>query len=207
MGAMHLMMEERPPLDDATLAQLFTEARTFSTWLDRPVDDVTLRRIYDLARLGPTAANSQPMRIVFVRTPEGKARLMPHLDAGNVPKVEGAPVTAIVAFDTSFYAHLGRLYPPWKDAAESIGRRPSEARERMALMNTSLQAGYFILAARSLGLDCGPMGGFNASTLDQTFFPQGRWRSVLLVNLGYGDRAALKPRNPRFEFDEVCVLQ
>lgn len=195
------------PLDDATLAQLFTEARTFSSWRDRPVDDATLRRLYELCRMGPTAANSQPLRLVFVRTPEGKARLVPHLDAGNVPKVLGAPVTAIVAYDVTFYEHLGRLYPPWKDAAESIARRPSEARERMALLNTSLQAGYLILAARSLGLDCGPMGGFNAGGIDQTFFPDGRWRSMLLVNLGHGDRTALKERNPRFEFEEACTLQ
>jgi 3-hydroxypropanoate dehydrogenase len=207
MGALHPMTEPNAMLDEASLAQLFNDARTFASWLDRRVDDATLKRLFELARMGPTAANSQPMRIVFVRTPDGKARLTPHLDAGNVPKALGAPVTAIVAYEATFYEHLGRLYPPWKDAVESIARRSPEARERMALMNTSLQAGYFILAARSLGLDCGPMGGFNATSLDQTFFPDGRWRSVLLVNLGYGDRTALKPRNPRFEFEEACMMQ
>ena len=193
-------------LDDAAWSLLFMEARTFGAWLDRAVDDAVLRRLYELARLGPTGANSQPMRLVFVRSPAGKERLRPTLDAGIVEKALTAPVSAIVAYDSRFFDKLPKLAPHLPDMGKRIEAMDPEMRQRMAVLSCTLQCGYLIVAARGLGLDCGPMRGFDAARVDAEFFPDGRCKSVLLVNLGYGDRAKLHPRAPRLEFDETCLI-
>ena len=161
-----------------------------------------LRRVYDLAKLGPTSANCCPMRVVFVQSPAAKERLKPCLNEGNVEKTMKAPVTAIIAYDTRFYDLLPRLYPA-RDMRTGFANNP-ELAETTAFRNSSLQGGYFIIAARSLGLDCGPMSGFDNAKVDSEFFPDGQWKSNFLVNLGYGDHSKLNPRNPRLAFDEVC---
>jgi 3-hydroxypropanoate dehydrogenase len=192
------------PVSDEALAQIYREARTHSAWLDRPVDDATLRALYDLAKMPPTSANCSPMRIVFVKSPEAKERLRPALSAGNLEKTMTAPVTAIVAYDTRFYDELPRLFPHVD--ARAWFTQNAELAQITALRNGSLQGGYLILAARSLGLDCGPMSGFDNATVDREFFPDGRWRSNFLLNLGYGDPDRLRPRNPRLEFEEACKI-
>ena len=191
-------------LDDASLDQLFGDARTHSHWLPQPVPDALLRRLYALLRFGPTAANGCPARFAFVRSPEARARLRPCLSAGNVEQTMSAPVTVIVAMDMAFHEALPRLYPH-ADARSWFAGKPA-AIEETAFRNASLQAGYLILAARALGLDCGPMSGFDRAAVDAEFFAGSSWRSNLLVNLGYGDRARLHPRNPRLDFDEACRL-
>jgi 3-hydroxypropanoate dehydrogenase len=188
------------------LALLFTDARTHSVWLERPVDDATLRRLYDLLRLGPTGGNTQPLRVVFVRSSEAKERLRPVLAPANVSKAMSAPVTAIVAYDSQYFELMPKLFPARPEMRELQMNMPPERRTHLAIINSTLQAGYLILAARALGLDCGPMGGFDTAKTDAEFFPDGRWRSTLLVNLGYGDRAKLFPRNPRLDFDEACRI-
>jgi 3-hydroxypropanoate dehydrogenase len=193
-------------LDDATWNQLFLAARTHQGWIDRPVDDAVLRRLYEISRMAPTALNGQPMRLVFVRSREAKARLRPALGAGNAGKTMTAPVTAIVAYDSEFHTKLARLAPDVPDAVKGVAGMEPEARRQMAQMSATLQAGYLILAARGLGLDCGPMSGFDAAKLDEEFFPDGKWKSFLLVNLGQGDPAKLNPRAPRLEFDEACQI-
>jgi 3-hydroxypropanoate dehydrogenase len=194
-------------LESPALDQLFLAARTHNVWLDRPVADDTLRRIYELARMGPTAANTSPLRMVFVRTHEGKEKLRPALSAGNVDKTMAAPVTAIVAYDSEFYRHMGRLFPvPGRDMKATFEAMPVEQRTQSALMNGSLQGGYVILAARALGLDCGPMGGFDKAKVDALFLTGTTWKSNFLVNLGYGDASKLFPRNPRFDFEEATQL-
>lgn len=190
-------------LDDTALAQLFTEARTHAAWTDRPVPDDLLRRLYDLARWAPTSMNTCPMRLVFVRTPEGKARLREALAPGNVEKTMAAPATAIVAHDAAFYEELPTLFPHNPNARETMAGN-AELAEVTAFRNGTLQGGYLILAARALGLDCGPMSGFDNAKLDALFFEGTPWRSNFLVNLGYGDREKLKPRKPRLDFDTAC---
>lgn len=186
------------------LDQLFLQARTHNVWLDRPVGDDVLRRLYELARMGPTMANSGPMRLVFVRTAEGKERLKPCLSPGNVDKTMAAPVTAIVAYDVAFHEHMDRLFPvPGRDMKGHFGGMPETVREPLAMMNGSLQGGYLMLAARALGLDCGPMGGFDKAKVNEAFLAGTSWRANFLCNLGYGDPTKLHPRNPRFEVDEV----
>lgn len=187
---------------DATLDLLFREARTHAAWSDQPVADATLRQLYDLTKMAPTAFNSQPLRVVFVASAEGKARLKPALAAGNVDKTMAAPVTAILAHDVDFPAFLPRLAPHMDAGAWQA--RPEAARAAVAGQNGWLQAGYFILAARSLGLDCGPMGGFDAEMVDAAFFAGSGWRSHLLCNLGQGDPSRLRPRAARLTFDEAC---
>jgi 3-hydroxypropanoate dehydrogenase len=195
------------PLNDQALDQIFRQARTHSTWLATPVEDDLLRQLYDLAKWGPTSANTSPMRLVFVKSKEAKERLKPALFAGNVDKTMTAPVTVIVAEDGRFYEHLPRLFPQAPQMASMFaGPGKEEFARTNALRNSSLQGGYLILAARSLGLDAGPMSGFDSATLDATFFPDGRYRSNFLLNLGYGDRSKLHPRNPRFSFDEACRI-
>src|SRR5690349_21205917 len=154
------MANPRPSLDDASLNALFNEARSHNAWLDRPVEDAVLKRLYELARMGPTAANAQPLRLVFVKSQAAKERLKPALSAGNVDKTMNAPVTAIVAYDTEFYEQMPKLFPA-RDMKPMFLGMPAEAREKSAYMNSSLQGAYLILAARGLGLDCGPMAGFN----------------------------------------------
>jgi 3-hydroxypropanoate dehydrogenase len=194
-------------LDDASLALLFFDARTHRRWLDRPVDALLLRRIYDLARWPPTSANSEPMRIVFVTSAGAKERLRPALDAGNVEQTMSAPVTAVVAYDPQFFDKMSRLVPARPDMGERFAAAPEAVRERLAFQGGTLQGGYLILAARALGLDCGPMGGFDRAKVDAAFFPDGRWKSNFLLNLGYGDPAALRPRAPRLDFDEACRIE
>lgn len=191
-------------LDDTAQDLLFRKARTHSHWQARPVEEALLRQAYDLAKMAPTSANCSPLRIVFVRSAEAKARLSPALSAGNRDKTMKAPVTAILAQDLAFYEKLPRLFRqadarPWfAGNAQKI--------EETAFRNSSLQAAYFILACRSLGLDCGPMSGFDNKKLDAAFFPDGVWKSNFLCNLGYGDASLLHPRNERLDFDEACHL-
>jgi 3-hydroxypropanoate dehydrogenase len=188
---------------DEGLDLLFREARTHSAWLNKPVDDALLRRVYDLAKLGPTSANMCPMRVVFVKSPEAKEKLKPALDPGNVAKTMIAPVTAIIGMDVHFYEMLPRLFPH-ANAKAWFDTLPEQVLEYTALRNSSLQGAYFLLAARSQGLDCGPMSGFNNAKVDDAFFAGTTIKSNFLCNLGYGDASKLHPRNPRLEFDEAC---
>jgi len=191
-------------IDQAAVAQLFTEARTHNVWQDKHVDDALLQQIYEAMKFGPTAANSSPARIVFVKSAAEKARLLECVSAGNLEKTRSAPVTAIIAFDNHFHDQLPKLFPHADARAWYAGNTEKIARD--ALMNSSLQGGYFILAARALGLDCGPMGGFDAAKVNAAFFPDGKWSVNFLVNLGYGDAAQLHPRGPRLSFDEACRI-
>jgi 3-hydroxypropanoate dehydrogenase len=185
-----------------SLDRLFRHARTHSAWRPEPVSVELLREIYELARLGPTSANGSPARFVFLTTPEAKERLLPALMPGNVEKTRSAPVTVIVAWDTEFYDHLPRLFPHADFRGIFVGN-PALV-EETGLRNSSLQAAYFILAARGLGLDCGPMSGFDPAKVNAEFFPDGKWKVNLLCNLGYGDPSKLFPRSPRLEFEQAC---
>jgi len=192
------------PISSETLGQVFHQARTHSAWLDKPVSDHHLRELYDLMKWGPTSANASPARILFLRTPEAKQRLKPALSPTNVDKTMQAPVTAILAYDLTFYEHLPKLFPNNPAAREWFANSP-ELAQITAFRNGSLQGGYFILAARALGLDCGPMSGFDNAKVDQEFFPS-NVKSNFLCNLGYGDPSKLFPRNPRLSFEEACEL-
>ena len=195
------------PLDDAALDVIFREARTFSAWLHRPVEDDLLRRVYDLAKLGPTSANTCPMRVVFVKSTEAKERLKPALMAGNVDKTMAAPVCAIVANDTRFHEYIPTLFPPNPGFAQMFTTPGREEFTRTHILrNGSLQGAYLILAARALGLDTGPMSGFDNAKVDAEFFPDGRFQSNFLVNLGYGDPSKLHPRLTRLGFEEACKI-
>jgi 3-hydroxypropanoate dehydrogenase len=185
-----------------TLNQLFRQARTHSAWLPKRVTAEVLREVYELARWGPTSANCTPARFIFLESATAKARLVPALAPGNVEKTKAAPVTVIVAWDTEFYEKLPRLFPQADMRSYFVGKQPLI--DETALRNGSLQGGYFILAARAVGLDCGPMSGFDAAKVNAEFFPDGKWKANFLCNLGYGDRSKLFPRNPRLEFDEAC---
>jgi 3-hydroxypropanoate dehydrogenase len=195
-----------PTLDDAALRQLFLDARTHIAWQSRPVEDALLHQVYDLMRMAPTASNMCPMRVVFVKSPEAKERLRPTLAAGNVDKTMAAPVTAIVAFDVDFHEQAPKLFPA-RDLKTSFGGMPVEGREKMARMNGTLQGAYLILAARALGLDCGPMAGFDNAKVDAAFFEGTSWRSNFLLNLGYGDEGKLFPRNPRLDFSDAARIE
>jgi 3-hydroxypropanoate dehydrogenase len=188
-------------ISDNALDQLFREARTHSAWLPKPVPIELLRRAYELARMGPTSANSSPARFLFLVTPDAKARLKPALAPGNVEKTMAAPVTAIVAWDTEFHEKLPVLFPQADMRSYFVGNRPLI--DETAFRNSSLQAAYFIVAARAQGLDCGPMSGFDGSKVNAEFFPDGKWKVNLLCNLGYGDGKKLFPRNPRLDFEEA----
>jgi len=188
-------------LSNPALDLIFRAARTHNAWLPAPVPIERLREIYDLARMGPTSANSSPARFVFLTTPEAKARLRPALAPLNVEKTMAAPVTALIAWDTEFYENLPRLFPQ-KDMRSYFAGNPKLI-EETAFRNGSLQGAYFMLAARSLGLDCGPMSGFDAEKVNAEFFPDGKWKINFLCNLGYGDKSRLFPRNPRLEFGEA----
>jgi 3-hydroxypropanoate dehydrogenase len=198
------MPDASAALDAAALDQLFLEARTYNSFRPEPIDPAQLRCAYELARMAPTSANAQPMRLVFLVSPEAKAKLEPALSAGNRAKTMAAPATAIVAYDRHFYDELPRLFHD--PAARSWFAGKSEHAERTAFRNGSLQGAYFILAARALGLDCGPMSGFDNAKVDAAFFPDGRWRSNFLINLGHGEPAGLFARNPRLGFDEACRI-
>lgn len=194
-------------IDDRALDALFRTARTANGFLATAVSDAQLRALVDLAKMGPTTANSLPARFVFLRTPEAKERLRPALSAGNLEKTMNAPVVAIVAYDTEFHEHLPRLFAHNQSAKSWYdGEAKRSARETAAFRNGSLQGGYFILAARAVGLDCGPMSGFDNAKVDAEFFPGGRVRSNFLCNLGVADHSKTFPRGPRFEFDEICQV-
>ncbi len=199
------MLSDPTVLDDRALAQLFREARTQNRWQDRPVPDAKLREVYDLLKFAPTSANASPARFVFVRTEEGKAKLKQALSPGNVEKTMTAPVTAIVAYDTAFYDKLPFLFPH-ADARSWFAGNAAFA-EQTAFRNGSLQGAYLILAARAVGLDAGPMSGFDAAKLDELFFAGTSLKSNFLVNLGYGDPEGLFPRSPRLSFDEAARLE
>jgi 3-hydroxypropanoate dehydrogenase len=190
-------------MSDDGLNLIFRDARTQNGWLDQPVDDALLKQVYDLARMGPTSANMCPMRIVFVRSKEAKEKLKPALDAGNVAKTMAAPVTAIIGMDAHFYEKLPKLFPH-VDAKAWFKDLPENVLEYIALRNSSLQGAYFMLAARALGLDCGPMSGFNNAKVDEAFFAGTTVKSNFLCSLGRGDTAKLYPRSPRLSFDEAC---
>jgi 3-hydroxypropanoate dehydrogenase len=188
-------------LESKALETLFHAARTPNGFLSMPVDSATLEAIVEATKMAPTAMNALPLRVVFVQSQSGKERLIPALAPGNVPKVESAPVTAILARDTEFHEHLPALFPHAPPAYFDSARENAES---MSTQNATLQAGYLILAARAHGLDAGPMGGFDAQAVDREFFPGGRFKTILLVNLGYGDESKLFPRNPRLEFKEIA---
>ncbi len=191
-------------LPDTALDQLFRTARTYRAWRDLPVSDATLRAVYELMKWGPTTSNSSPARIVFVRTLTAKERLKPALDAGNVAHTMAAPVTVILAYDLEFYKRMDVLSPK-TDVGRTFVGRPQFVQET-ALRNGSLQGAYLMLAARALGLDCGPMSGFDNAKVDEAFFPGGVVKSNFLCNLGYGDAEKLRPRAPRLAFDEACRI-
>ena len=183
---------------------ILEDARTHTIWHERPVTDGLLRRVYDVARLGPTSTNCCPMRVVFVTSATAKARLKPCLNEGNVEKTMTAPATAIIAYDTEFYELLPALFPH-RDLRPGFAANAELARTT-AFRNGSLQGAYLMIAARALGLDCGPMSGFDNAKVDAEFFPDGRWKSNFLCNLGYGDPTKLRPRNPRPSFEEACRI-
>ncbi|HEV3036893.1 MAG TPA: malonic semialdehyde reductase [Candidatus Angelobacter sp.] len=189
-------------IQEDALDQLFRQARTFQAWQPEPVPLELLCQVYELARLGPTSANSCPARFVFLTTKEAKERLRPALAAGNVEKTMSAPVTAIIAWDTEFYEKLPRLSPQADFRSFFAGNQPLI--DETGFRNGSLQGAYFIIACRAFGLDCGPMSGFDASKVNAEFFPDGKWKANFLCNVGHGDQSKLFPRNPRLEFDEAC---
>ena len=206
-------------IDDRAQDVLFREARTFGAWLDRPVREETLRQVYDLMKWAPTSANTMPARLVFLRSAQAKERLRPALASGNVEKAMTAPVTVIIAYDLKFYDKLPKLFPHNPGMRKLYADNPALV-TATARRNSSLQGAYFILAARALGLDCGPMSGFDNAKVDeeffgvgrecdgcdQEFFPEGHVRSNFLCNIGYGDRSKLFPRSPRLAFEEACSL-
>jgi len=192
-------------VSDEGLDLLFRAARTHNVWLDQPVDDALLRQVYDLAKLGPTSANMCPMRVVFVKSKAGKEKLKPALDPGNVDKTMRAPVTAVIGMDIHFYEKLPTLFPH-ADAKAWFKDLPESLLEYIALRNSSLQGAYFMLAARALGLDCGPMSGFNNQKVDEAFFAGTTVKSNFLCNLGHGDASRLYPRSPRLSFEEACEV-
>jgi 3-hydroxypropanoate dehydrogenase len=192
-------------LDHPSLDKIFRNARSHNGWLPKPVSDEQLREIYELMKWGPTSSNSQPVRIIFVRTGEGKEKLRPALSAGNTAKTMEAPVTAIIAYDSQFYEHLPRTFPHNPAAVGWFkGEDKKDVAQATAFRNGTLQGAYLMIAARALGLDCGGMSGFNNALVDQAFFPDGRFKSNFLCNIGYGDHSKLFNRNPRLSFEDVC---
>ena len=194
-------------LDDASQDLIFRKARSINAWLDKPVPDSLVREVYELLKWGPTSTNSSPARILVLRTPEAKARLRGALIPQNVDKTMTAPVVAIVGNDTRFYEHIPKLFahnPAAKAWFEGEANRPMA--EGTAARNGTLQGAYLMVAARALGLDCGPISGFDNAKVDAEFFPGGRIRSNFICNLGYADPSKIMPRNPRLSFDEACTL-
>lgn len=192
------------PLPTAALEQSFLNARTFSKFTSQPVSDALLQQLYDLAKWGPTSMNCQPARLVFVRSPEAKAKLKLALAPGNADKTMAAPVTVIVAMDSRFYDHLPEQFPVMD--AKPMFENNAALAEATAFRNSSLQGAYLILAARQLGLDCGPMSGFDATKVNEQFFPDGRFKANFLVNLGYGEAGTPYPRGPRLSFETACSI-
>ncbi|MFZ3216105.1 MAG: malonic semialdehyde reductase [Candidatus Acidiferrales bacterium] len=200
----HASSAHSTAIPESALDQIFRQARTHSAWRPEPVPIELLRQAYELARLGPTSANSSPARFVFLTTHAAKQRLKPSLAPLNVEKTMAAPVTVIVAWDAEFHEKLPKLFPHADMRAYFVGNQPLIY--ETAFRNSSLQAAYFIVAARALGLDCGPMSGFDGAKVNAEFFPDGKWKVNLLCNVGYGDRAKLYPRSPRLTFDEAVVI-
>ncbi len=192
------------PIGAAALAQLFTEARTHNAFLAKPVPDALLVEALELAKMGPTAANSQPLRVLFLRSREAKERLRPALSAGNLAKTMNAPVVAIAGYDLDFYEHLPFLVPHADAKSWFAGNRAFA--DRTAFQSGTLQVAYLLLALRALGLDAGPMAGFDNAKVDAEFFPEGKTKSNVLINIGYVDDAHLHPRNPRFAFDHMAKI-
>jgi 3-hydroxypropanoate dehydrogenase len=193
---------EHKKISAECLNQLFLEARSHWVWRPEPVSIELLKEAYDVARFGPTSANSSPARFVFLTTLQAKERLRPALSPGNVEKTMTAPVAVIVAWDTEFHEKLPHLFPA-RDM-RSVFAGNSSLLQETAFRNSTLQGAYFMLAARGLGLDCGPMSGFDQQKVNAEFFPDGKWKANFLCNLGYGDPSKLFPRNPRLGFDEAC---
>jgi 3-hydroxypropanoate dehydrogenase len=192
-------------LADTALDQLFRTARTFNAWLPKDVTDEQVHQLYELTKFGPTSANSSPMRVVFVKSKEAKEKLAPFLSEANRDKTMHAPVTAIVAQDQAFYEKLPQLFPHADAKSWFVGNQPMI--DATAFRNSTLQGAYLILAARSLGLDCGPMSGFDQAGVDEAFFAGSTLKSNFLINIGYGDASrALFPRSPRLSFDEACKI-
>lgn len=191
-------------LDDRSLDIMFREAHTHSNWQDKPVDDALLNQVYDLMKWAPTSANCSPARILFVRSAEAKQRLLQAMAPGNVEKTRTAPVTAIIAHDFEFYEKLPELYPPADARSWFAGNQ--KLIDTTAFRNGTLQGAYLLLAARSLGLDAGPMSGFDNEKVDKEFFPDSKIRSNFLINLGYGDDSKLYPRSPRLKFEEAAQI-
>ena len=193
-----------PALDRSALDQAFVNARTVNRFTAEPVDDTTVHALYDLLRWGPTSMNCQPARYVFLRSEAARQRLLPALSPGNLDKTRAAPLTVIVATDTRFFEHLPTQFKAF-DAQPMFAGNPALA-QATAARNGSLQGGYLIMAARMLGLDCGPMSGFDAAKLNAEFFPDGRWQVNFLVNLGHGDASGNYPRGPRLPFETVAQI-
>ena len=194
------------PLDENAINQLFLEARTHNAWQDREVPDELLIRAWDIARWGPTSMNCCPARITFIRSAEAKEKLKSCLSDGNVEKTLAAPATAIIGIDQQFFVNMPRLFPSFPGAADMFEQSP-DLTEETALRNGILQGAYFMLACRTLGLDCGPMSGFDNKKVDEAFFKDSKIKSNFLCNIGYGDGAGLYDRGPRPAFDEVCEIK
>jgi len=205
MQSMDTMPSGSRRIDDSTLRQLFLDARTHIGWLDKPVPDSLLRDLYEVVKFGPTSMNTQPMRLLFLRTEPAKERLRRHLGPANVDKTMAAPVTAIVAYDLAFAEHLPTLFPHRPDAKTVFEGKPPLI-EATAFRNSSLQGAYLIIAARALGLDCGPMSGFDSAGVDAEFFAGTQIKSNFLCNFGYGDHSKVFARSPRLDFATACTL-
>ena len=192
------------PLSSEALAQVFTAARTFNKFTDQAVSDATIASLYELVKWAPTSMNAQPARYVFVKSPAAKARLKPALSGGNADKTMAAPLCVIVAYDSNFQSHITGQFKAF-DARPMFDGNPALT-ESTAFRCSSMQGAYLILAARSLGLDCGPMSGFDNAAVDQAFFADGRFKSNFLINMGYGDASGNYPRGPRLDFESVCQI-
>ncbi len=192
------------PIPQESLDILFVKARTHSAWQDKPVEDETLRQIYEILKYGPTSANCCPARFLLIRSKPAKEKLLAVMAQGNVEKTRNAPLTVVIAQDMEFYEKLPKLFPHTDARSWFVGNKPYI--ESTAFRNSTLQGAYFMMAARSLGLDCGPMSGFDNAKLDAAFFAGTSWRSNFVCNLGYGDESKLHPRSPRLDFSEACQL-
>ena len=197
-------MTNTRPLPEEALETIFTQARTHNGWLSEPVDDNLIKKIYDLMKWGPTSANTCPVRIVFVKSQEAKEKLLPCVAPGNVEKTKAAPVTVIIAKDMEFYEQLPKLFPHAPARSWFAGNQPFI--ESTASQSSTLQGAYFMIAARALGLDCGPMAGFDNAKVDEAFLKGTSWKSNFLCNIGHGDPSKLFPRSPRLEFNEACKI-
>jgi 3-hydroxypropanoate dehydrogenase len=201
---MTIHVPDHKTIEASSLAQIFTEARTHNVFLGRPVSDELLKKAVELARMGPTSANQSPLRVLFLRSAEAKERLRPALAPGNLDKTMSAPVVAVTAYDEEFYEHLPFLMPH-VDAKAWFSGDPVKA-ARSAFQNGTLQVAYLIIALRAVGLDTGPMTGFDNAKVDAEFFPEGSVKSNVLINIGYGDAEKLFPRSPRFSFDQMAKI-